>query len=162
MGGREVKPGSGEEALDEARTVLHPFKPGLHQGSELVDVALARLARDLFRCDHTDSTGLSWGAGRPSASPGQLAAGTARPLRSQRLPAASGQRQRPAPAASARRHRFADIRLTRNRPAISRSLAPASINPAAASRTCPRRARSAASSPPPSGYLIPPAYRRTG
>jgi len=35
--------------------------------------------------------------------------------------------------------------------------APASIISAAASRTCSRRARSAASRPPPSGYLTPPA-----
>src|SRR6185312_8396511 len=56
-----------------------------------------------------------------------------------------------------RRHRFADIRETRNRFASSRSLAPASIISAAASRTCYRRARSAASRPPPSGYLMHPA-----
>jgi len=56
------------------------------------------------------------------------------------------------------RHRFADIRDTRNRRATSRSLAPASINSAAASRTCSRRARSAAVSPPPSAYLMHPAY----
>jgi hypothetical protein len=43
------------------------------------------------------------------------------------------------PAASARRHRFAD-RDSRNRRATSRSLAPASINSAASSRTCSRRA----------------------
>jgi hypothetical protein len=65
------------------------------------------------------------------------------------------------PAASARRHRFADIRDTRNRRATSRSLAPASISSAAANRTCSRRARSAASSPPPSAYLMKPAYLRT-
>jgi hypothetical protein len=58
------------------------------------------------------------------------------------------------PAASARRHRFADIRDTRNRCATSRSLAPASISPAGASRTCSRRARSAVVSPPLSGYLM--------
>ena len=61
------------------------------------------------------------------------------------------------PAASARRHRFADIRDTRKCRATSRSLAPASIKSAAAKRTCSRRARSAASSPPPSGYLMLPA-----
>jgi hypothetical protein len=55
------------------------------------------------------------------------------------------------PASSARRHRFADIRDTRNRLATSPSLAPASIISAAASRTCSRRPRSSASSPPPSG-----------
>jgi len=63
------------------------------------------------------------------------------------------------PPDSARRHRFADIRDTRKYLATSRSLAPASINPAAASRTCSRRARSAPVSPPPSGYLMTPAYR---
>ena len=61
------------------------------------------------------------------------------------------------PAASARRHRFADIRDTRKRLATSRSLAPASISSAAANRTCSRRARSSAVSPPPSGYLMLPA-----
>jgi hypothetical protein len=65
------------------------------------------------------------------------------------------------PAASDRRHRFTLIRDTRNCRAISRSLPPASIISAAASRTRSRRARSAASRPPPSGYLIPPAYRAT-
>jgi hypothetical protein len=54
-------------------------------------------------------------------------------------------------------HRFADIRDTRNRLATSRSLAPPSIISAAASRTCSRRARRAAVSPLPSGYLMPPA-----
>ena len=62
------------------------------------------------------------------------------------------------PAASARRHRFTDIRDTRNLLATSRSLAPASISSAASSRTRSRRARSTAVSPPPSGYLITPAY----
>ena len=61
------------------------------------------------------------------------------------------------PADSARRQRFADIRVTRKRFATSRSLAPASIRSAAANRTCSRRARSIAVSPPPSGYLMPPA-----
>ena len=63
----------------------------------------------------------------------------------------------PPSMASARRHRFADIRDTRNRRATSRSLAPASIRSAAASRTRSRRARSAPVSPPPSGYLMVPA-----
>ena len=61
------------------------------------------------------------------------------------------------PAARARRHRFADIRDTRNRFATSWSLAPASISSAAASCACSRRARSAGVSPPSSGYLMPPA-----
>ena len=43
--------------------------------------------------------------------------------------------------------------------ALFRSLTPASISSAAASRTCSRRARSRAVSPPPSGYLMTPAYR---
>jgi hypothetical protein len=60
-------------------------------------------------------------------------------------------------AASARRHRLADTRVTRNRLATSRSLAASSIHSAAASRTRSRQARSLASSPPPSGYLMPPA-----
>src|SRR5690242_32167 len=84
------------------------------------------------------------------------------------LPGLAGHFAPPAPlqasdgqplADRARRHRFADILLTRNRRATSRSLAPASIRFAAANRTCSRRARSAASSPPPSGYLMTPAYR---
>src|SRR6266700_5700174 len=79
-----------------------------------------------------------------------LAPGPACPLGGQRLFPAG--RQRPP-------SRFADIRDTRNRFAISRSLAPASISSAAASRTRSRRARSAAVSPPPSGYLMTPAYR---
>ena len=62
-------------------------------------------------------------------------------------------RPQPAPAT----HRFALIRDTRNRFTISRSLAPASIISSAASRTRSRRARSAASRPPPSGYLMTPA-----
>jgi hypothetical protein len=61
------------------------------------------------------------------------------------------------PAPNARRQRFADIRVTRKRRAISRSLAPASISSAAASRTRSRRARSSAVSSPQSGYLITPA-----
>jgi len=43
-------------------------------------------------------------------------------------------------AASARRHRLADTRVTRNRLATSRSLAPSSIHSAAASRTRSRQA----------------------
>ena len=52
---------------------------------------------------------------------------------------------------------LADVRDTRNRPATSRSVAPASISSAAANRTRSRRARSAAVNPPPSGYLMIPA-----
>ena len=90
----------------------------------------------------------------PGATPGT-------PLTCRRAPGAAGalggQRRLPA-SRQRRRHRFADIRDTRNRLAISPSPAPASINSAAASRTCSRRARSAAVSPPPSGYLMAPAY----
>src|SRR5215469_14429225 len=63
------------------------------------------------------------------------------------------------PAASGRRHRFAGIRDTRNRLAISPSPASASISSAAASRTSSRRALSSAVSPPQSGYLMTPAYQ---
>lgn len=63
------------------------------------------------------------------------------------------------PEAKARRRRFADIRVTRNRRATSRPLAPASISSAALSRTCSRRARASAVKPPSSGYLIFPASR---
>jgi hypothetical protein len=59
--------------------------------------------------------------------------------------------------ATARRQPFTDIRGTLNRRAAAPSLAPASIKPAAASRTCSCRARSSAVGPPPSGHLIPPA-----
>jgi hypothetical protein len=57
----------------------------------------------------------------------ELAAGAARSLGGQGLPP---------PEANARRQRFADIRVTLNRRATSRSLAPGSIRSAAASRTC--------------------------
>jgi len=58
--GREVEPGSGEEALDEAGLVLHPSEPGLREGGELGEVALGeRLASDRLRWDQTDSTGFS-------------------------------------------------------------------------------------------------------
>jgi hypothetical protein len=51
---------------------------------------------------------------------------------------------------------FANIRDTRKRFATSRSLAPTSISSAAANRTRSQRARSAAVSPLPSGYLMVP------
>jgi hypothetical protein len=62
------------------------------------------------------------------------------------------------PAASGRRHWFADIRDTRNRLAISRSLGPASISSAAASRTCSRRAPLLRRQPAVIGYLMTLAY----
>jgi len=54
-------------------------------------------------------------------------------------------------AASALRHRFADIRDARKRPATDRPVTPASINSATAGRTCSRQACPGAVSPPPSG-----------
>ena len=62
------------------------------------------------------------------------------------------------PPGGDRRHRFAELRDTRNRLATSVSVAPASISSAASSRTRSRRARSAAISPPPSACLMTPAY----
>ncbi|SRR6266536_1284549 len=41
----EVEPGLGEEAVEEAGPVLHPFEPGLHQRSEWPMLCLVRLAR---------------------------------------------------------------------------------------------------------------------
>jgi hypothetical protein len=77
----------------------------------------------------TASSSATWaGVSLHCAPPAPLEASAARP-----------------PAARDRRHRFADIRDTRNRLATSRSLAPASIISAAASRTRSRRTRSAAS-----------------
>ena len=81
--------------------------------------------------------------GRPSAQQRrqlpQLRGGQLAPR-----PGRAPRRQRgPAPAASARRHRFAGIRDTWKCRVTSRSLAPASISSAAASRTCSRQARSA-------------------
>jgi hypothetical protein len=80
------------------------------------------------------------GAGTGRAAP----AATRRPRRT--APGARGPPgvgpvgdQRLSPAASARRHRFADIRDTQNRFAISRSLASASISSAVANRTRSRR-----------------------
>ncbi len=65
------------------------------------------------------------------------------------------------PTASARRHRSADIRDTRKRFAISRSLAPF-LGQLRRGQPHPLRARSAAVSPPPSGYLMVLALRTTG
>jgi hypothetical protein len=41
--GCEVKPDLGEEAVQEAGAVLHPFEPGLGQGGELADVAFGQV-----------------------------------------------------------------------------------------------------------------------
>lgn len=45
--GRKVE-ASPEEAVEEARPVLHPFEPGLDQGGELADVVLGRVAQGSF------------------------------------------------------------------------------------------------------------------
>jgi hypothetical protein len=80
----------------------------------------------------------------------RLAAGAAGALGSRGPPTVRSQQPPPA---------ILDIRVALNRRATSRSLAPASIRSAAASRTCTRRARPSAVNPPPSGYLILPAQR---
>jgi hypothetical protein len=78
----------------------------------------------------------------------------ARPHPSTPAPPGPGRQRSPPPV---RRHpRYPECSV------ISRSLAPPSISSAAANRTGSRRARSAASSPPPSGYLMNPAYPRPG
>jgi hypothetical protein len=43
--GREVEPGAGEEAVEEARPVLHPFEPGLDQRGELGDVVFGQVGQ---------------------------------------------------------------------------------------------------------------------
>jgi hypothetical protein len=56
--GREVEPGSCEEALQQAALVLHPPEPCLGEGGELGDVALGEVG-DRSLEDQADSTGLS-------------------------------------------------------------------------------------------------------
>jgi hypothetical protein len=41
--GREVEPGLGEEALEEAGLVLHPPEPGPDQRGQLIDILLAQV-----------------------------------------------------------------------------------------------------------------------
>jgi len=43
--GREVEPGAGEEAVDEAWPLLHPFEPGLHQCGELAEVVFGEVGQ---------------------------------------------------------------------------------------------------------------------
>jgi len=43
--GCEVESGSGEEAVEEARAVLHPPEPGLHQRGQLADVAFSQVGQ---------------------------------------------------------------------------------------------------------------------
>lgn len=60
--GREVEPGAGEEALDEAGLVLHVPEPGLGERGELGDVALGEVGQGAFQVGpdgHDNSTGLS-------------------------------------------------------------------------------------------------------
>ena len=40
---REVEPGLGEEALEEAGLVLHPPEPGPDQRGQLIDILLAQV-----------------------------------------------------------------------------------------------------------------------
>ena len=42
---REVEPGLGEEALEEAGLVLHPPEPGLDQHGQLADVVLGQVGQ---------------------------------------------------------------------------------------------------------------------
>ena len=42
---REVEPGLGEEAVDEAGPVLHRFEPGLHQHDQLIDALLGEVGQ---------------------------------------------------------------------------------------------------------------------
>jgi len=63
----------------------------------------------------------------------------------------------PAVHRRARRHWYTDFVLTRKILAIRRASMSCSNSRAACSRTCSRRARPSAVSPPPSEYLMPPA-----
>src|SRR5258708_27810149 len=47
--GCEVESGAGEEAVEEAGPVLHPFQPGLYQGGELADVAFGQVGQGSFQ-----------------------------------------------------------------------------------------------------------------
>jgi len=126
-----------QQQIQPGQCVLDP-EPAAHDladaGQRPALVTPAARGRTGFqhRLQSTQSAGVDL-AGAP---PGTLETSTRRP-----------------PEAKARRHRFADIHVTRNRQATTRSLAPAPIKSAAASRTCSRRSRSSAVSPPPSGYL---------
>lgn len=98
----------------------------------------------------------TWPDRPPTPPPGgsqltgaELAAGATKALGHDGLAASRGQ----GPAPAVRRH------PDHPEPPRSRSLAPTSIKSAAASRTYSRRSRSSAVSPPPSGYLTPPAQR---
>jgi len=55
----EVESGLGQEAVDEAGPVLHPFEPVFISVASWSMPSLVRLARDLFRLDQTASVGLS-------------------------------------------------------------------------------------------------------
>ena len=43
--GREVEPGAGEEAAEEAGPVLHPPEPRLDQRGQLADVAFSQVGQ---------------------------------------------------------------------------------------------------------------------
>lgn len=45
----EVESGLGEEAVDEAGSVLHPFEPGLHQRGEMVEAVFGEVGQGPFQ-----------------------------------------------------------------------------------------------------------------
>jgi hypothetical protein len=55
--GRETESGEVEEAIGEARAVLHPIEAGLDQRGQLAEAVVTRLANDLFSSAQTDSSG---------------------------------------------------------------------------------------------------------
>ena len=59
----KVEAGLGQEAVDEAGTVLHPFEQGLHQRDQLADALLGEVGQGCLegRPDAL-STGFSSGA----------------------------------------------------------------------------------------------------
>jgi hypothetical protein len=60
--GREVEPHAGEEAIEEAGPVLHPFEPGLHQRGQLGDVVFGEVGQGPLEVRPDRSGGLSSGA----------------------------------------------------------------------------------------------------
>jgi hypothetical protein len=122
--------------------VLHPEPPpdlvrDPGQRPALIQIAGRRRARIQHRLQLTQLGG------------SEHALRSGRPFGGQRRPAASAQ----GPPPPVHRHPRHPEPL-RDLPVAG----PVSISSAAASRTCSRRDRSAAVSPPPSGYLMPPAY----
>ena len=58
----EVEAGLGQEAVEEARPVLHMPEPGLDQHGQLADALLGEVGQGPLQVDQTGSTGLSSGA----------------------------------------------------------------------------------------------------